>query len=180
MRIAAIASGAAALLTMGAAAAVPSGPELWNGAQAGMTIDQVDAVVAQASPANGQTLEDGSQQGLSAPAKLAGAPADAIFFFRNKGLSAILVESRAMRSGHGPENLAEAKSIVALATSQYGSPRSCIVRSELAALNCIWWAGPIQVAIIYRDFGGGSPALSVLYRPAPDRPHSARFTSRVR
>lgn len=166
MRIAAIASGAAALLTMGAAAAVPNGANLWNGARAGMTIDQVDAVVAQASPATAQMLEDGSQSGLSAPAELASAPAEAIFFFRNKALSAVLVERHAMASGHGPENLAEAKRIVALATSQYGPPRSCITRGELAALNCVWTAGSIKVAVSYHDFGGGSPALSVLYRLA--------------
>ena len=166
MRVAAIAFGAAALLTMGAAPAVPSGPDLWNGAKAGMTIDQVDALAPQATPATAQRLEDGSQSGLSAPAELAGAPAEAIFFFRYKGLSAVLVESQAMRSGHGPENLAEAKRIVALATSQYGPPQHCITRSELAALNCVWTAGSIKVAVSYHDFGGGSPALSVLYRLA--------------
>ena len=166
MRIAAIASGAAALLTMRAAEAGPSRPNLWNGAEAGMTIDRVAAQVPRATPATGQVLEDGSQSGLSAPAELAGAPAEAIFFFRGKGLSAVMVESHAMQSGRGPENLAEARRIVALAASQYGQARKCIERRELAALNCVWTAGSIKVAVSYHDFGGGSPALSVLYRPA--------------
>ena len=166
LRIAIVASIAASLLTMGATAATPTRPNLWNGAAAGMTIDQVAAVVPQAKAATGQVLEDGSQSGLSAPAELAGAPAEAVFFFRIKGLSAVLVEKHAMSSGHGPENLAEARRIVALATSQYGRPQSCIDRPELADLDCVWLSGGIKVAVSYHDLGGGSPALSILYRPA--------------
>ncbi|HZC17352.1 MAG TPA: hypothetical protein VE309_11375 [Caulobacteraceae bacterium] len=184
MRFAVIVSAVAGLLTMGAAAAAPSGPDLWNGALAGASIDQVAAATPQAKPATGQVLEDGSQSGLSAPAQLAGSPAEAIFFFQVKSLSAVLVESRAMKSGRGPENLAEARRIVGLATSQYGPPQRCIDRAELAALNCTWTTGSIKVAVSYHDFGGGSPALSVLYSPAI-APHavrrsSTRFTSGVR
>lgn len=167
MRLAAIVSGAAGLLTMGAAAVAPSGPDLWNGALAGASIDQVAAAVPQARPATGQGLENGSQSGLSAPAELAGAPAEALFFFRGKSLSAVMVEARPAPSGQGQENLAEARRIVGLATRQYGPPHRCVERRELAALNCIWTTGPIRVAVSYHDFGGGSPALSVLYRPAP-------------
>ena len=153
-------------MMMGASAAAPIGPNLWNGAAAGMTIDQVAAVVPQAKPAAGQVLEDGSQSGLSAPAELAGAPAEAIFFFHFKTLSAVLVERQALASGHGPENLAEARRIVALATSQYGRPQSCADRPELAGLDCVWQSGAVKVAVSYHDFGGGSPALSILYRTA--------------
>ena len=167
MRLAATASAIAGLLTMGAAAVAPTGPILWGGASTGASIDQVAAAIPQAKPANGQVLEDGSQSGLSAPAQLAGAPADAVFFFRGKGLSAVMIESRAVVAGHGPENLAAARRIVALASSQYGPPRRCAERRELAALDCAWLAGPVRVAVAYHDFGGGSPALSVLYRPAP-------------
>lgn len=166
MRLAVIAAGIAGFLTLGAAAAAPTGPDLWNGAQAGATIDQVAAATPQAMPATGQILEDGSQSGLSAPAQLAGAPAEAIFFFRFKGLSAVMIESRALKPGRGPENLAEARRIVQLATNQYGAPRRCVDRPQLAALNCSWRAGSIKVAVSYHDFGGGSPALSVLYSPA--------------
>ncbi|HEX4197779.1 MAG TPA: hypothetical protein VHZ26_10085 [Caulobacteraceae bacterium] len=166
MRLAVIAAGSASFLIIGAAPPAPSGPDLWNGAKAGATIDQVAAVAPQAKPAIGQTLEDGSQSGLTAPAELAGSPAEAFFFFRFKGLSAVLVESRALKSGRGPENLAEARRIVQLATSQYGAPRRCVDRAQLAALNCTWTSGGIKVAVSYHDFGGGSPALSVLYSPA--------------
>jgi hypothetical protein len=166
LRFAVVVSAIAALMTMGATAAAPAGPDLWNGATAGMNIDQVAAAVPQAKPGAGQVLEDGSQSGLSAPAELAGAPADAIFFFRLKSLSAVLVEKHAMPSGHGAENLAEARRIVALATGQYGAPKSCVDRPELASLDCVWLSGPIKVAISYHDTGGGSPALSVLYRAA--------------
>jgi hypothetical protein len=166
LRFAVVASVAASLMTMGATAATPTGPNLWNGAVAGMTIDQVAAAVPQAKAATGQVLEDGSQSGLSAPAELAGAPAEAIFFFRFKSLAAVLVEKNAMSSGHGPENLTEARRIVALATSQYGHPQSCVDRPELTDLDCVWLSGGVRVAVSYHDFGGGSPALSILYRPA--------------
>jgi hypothetical protein len=156
----------AALMTMGATAAPPAGPNLWNGATAGMNIDQVAAAVPQAKASTGQVLEDGSQSGLSAPAELAGAPADAVFFFRLKSLSAVLIEKHAMPSGHGPGNLVEARRIVALATSQYGAPKSCVDRPELTSLDCVWLSGAIKVAVSYHDIGGGSPALSVLYRVA--------------
>ena len=167
MRLAATVAGFAALLTMGATVALPTGPNLWNGARAGASIDQVAAAVPQAKPATGQVLEDGSRSGLSAPAELAGAPADAIFFFRGKALSAVLVERSALQAGHGAENLAEARRVVGLATSQYGPPHRCADRAELAALTCIWTTGPVRVAVSYHDFGGGSPGLSILYRAAP-------------
>jgi hypothetical protein len=166
LRLAVIAAGIAGFLTLGAAPAAPTGPDLWNGAMAGATIDQVAAALPQAKPATGQVLEDGSQSGLSAAAQLAGSPAQALFFFRFKGLSAVMIESQAMKPGHGPENLAEARRIVQLATSQYGAPRRCVDRAALAALNCNWTTGQIKVAVSYHDFGGGSPALSVLYSPA--------------
>jgi len=164
LRFAVVISAVAALMTMGATTIAPAGPNLWNGATAGMTIDQVAAAVPQAKPATGQVLEDGSQSGLSAPAELAGAPADAVFFFRLKSLSAVLIEKHAMPSGHGPANLAEARRIVALATGQYGAPKSCVDRPELTSLDCVWLSGAIKVAVSYHDIGGGSPSLSVLYR----------------
>lgn len=165
MRLAALASALAALLTMGATAAAPTGPELWNGVRAGASIDEVAAAAPQAEPSTGQMLEDGSQSGLSAPAKLAGGLAQAVFFFQGKHLSAVLVESCAMTSGQGAANLAEARRIIELARDQYGPPRRCVDRPELAALNCVWASGEIRVSVSYHDFGGGSPALSVLYRP---------------
>jgi hypothetical protein len=167
LRLAATVAGFAALLTMGATAAPPTGPNLWNGARAGASIDQVAAAVPEAKPATGQVLEDGSRSGLSAPAELAGAPAEAIFFFRAKALSAVLVERSALQAGHGAENLAEARRVVGLATSQYGPPHRCADRAELAALTCVWTTGPVRVAVSYHDFGGGSPGLSILYRAAP-------------
>jgi hypothetical protein len=166
LRLAVAVAAIAALMTIGATAAAPAGPSLWNGVAAGMTIDQVAAAVPQAKPSTGQVLEDRSQSGLSAPAELGGAPADAVFFFRLKSLSAVLIEKRAMPSGRGPGNLVEARRIVALATSQYGAPKSCVDRPELASLNCVWLSGGIKVAVSYHDIGGGSPALSVLYRAA--------------
>jgi hypothetical protein len=165
LRLAVIAAAAAGLLTLAAAAPIPSGPELWNGVKAGATIDQVNDATPQAKPVTTQMLEDGSQSGLSAPALLAGSPAEALFFFRFKGLSAVLVESKALKAGHGPENLAEARRIVALATSQYGAPGRCVDRAQLAALNCTWTTSAIKVVVSYHDFGGGSPALTVLYTP---------------
>jgi hypothetical protein len=166
LRLAVAVSAIAALMTMGATVAAPAGPNLWNGAAAGMTIDQVAAAVPQAKPSTGQVLADGSQSALSAPAELAGAPADAVFFFRLKSLSAVLIEKHAMPSGGGPGNLSEARRIVAVATSQYGAPKSCVDRPELASLNCVWLSGAIKIAFSYHDIGGGSPALSVLYRAA--------------
>src|ERR1700735_25529 len=112
-------------MTMGATAAPPAGPNLWNGATAGMNIDQVAAAVPQAKAATGQVLEDGSRSGLSAPAEPAGAAADAISLLRARVLSAVLVERGALQAGHGAENLAEARRVVGLATSQYGPPHRC-------------------------------------------------------
>ena len=151
---------------MGATAAVPSGPMLWGGARAGATIDQVAAAIPQVKPLTGQWLEDGSQAGLSAPAQLAGSAAQAVFFFRAKGLSAVMVESHPLVAGHGAENLAQARRIIDMAKSQYGPPKSCVERVELAAVNCVWTTDQIRIALGYHDVGGGSPSLSVLYRAA--------------
>jgi hypothetical protein len=167
LRPAAIASAVAGLLSMGAVASVPIGPMLWGGAQAGATIDQVAAAIPQAKPQTGLVLEDGSQSGLAAPAELAGSPAEALFFFRGKALSAVVVENRALVAGHSLENMTEARRVLGLAKTQYGAPHRCIDRPELAALNCVWTTGPVRIAISYHDFGGGSPVLSIIYRPAP-------------
>jgi hypothetical protein len=140
---------------------------LWGGAQAGASIDQVAAAIPQAKPQTGQVLEDGSMSGLAAAATLAGSPAQAIFFFRGKLLSAVMVERQGLAAGQGRDNLAEARRIVDLAKGQYGAPHRCIDRPELAALNCVWTTGPVRIAISYHDLGGGSPGLSIVYRPAP-------------
>jgi hypothetical protein len=166
LRATAIALGLAVLLATCANAADTAAPELWGGVVAGMTIDQVATRLPQAKPSTGQLLEDLSQSALSVPAQLDGAPADAYLFFRGNGLSAVLVERHDLSSGRRAENLAEARRIVTAATSQYGPPKRCVERRELAALGCTWTAGALKVSLAYHDVGGGSPALSVLYSVA--------------
>lgn len=163
MRSALIARAAAVALAAGAASAQTATPDLWNGAEAGMSIDRVATLFPQANPETGQTREDGSQAGLSIPAQLAGSPAEAVFFFHNRNLSAVIVESQSVQPDRSRENLAETRRIIALATSQYGRPRRCIDRPELAALTCDWVVGGMKVAVSYRDVAGRDPGLSVLY-----------------
>jgi hypothetical protein len=158
-----MACGLAALLAAGAASADPKDLDLWNGATAGMTIDQAVAQFPHPTPSTGQTLEDGSQSGLSNAAQLGGTPADAIFFFRGNGLTAVVVESHAVRSGQSAENLAEVRRIIDAATSQYGRPKRCIERLQLAALTCTWTVDALAITVAYHDVGGGSPVLSARY-----------------
>jgi hypothetical protein len=150
----------------GAAASAP-GVDLWNGAAAGMNVDQVYALFGAAKPETGQMLEDGAAEALSVGASVGGAPADALFFFRGKVLDAVLVERRGLRREQREQNLAEAARLVTAATTQYGRPNRCIERRDVAAIDCAWVASGLKVAVAYHDFGGGSPALAILYRAAP-------------
>jgi len=165
-RAALIGLAVAALPASVGAAPPPPTVVLWNGAAAGMSIDQVYALFPASKPATGQTLEDGALQALSLDATIDGAPADALFFFRRKALEAVLVERRIVQRDQRPQNLAEAARLVSAASAQYGRPSRCIEQRNVAAVDCAWRVGGLQVAIAYHDFGGGSPALSILYRPA--------------
>ena len=140
---------------------------LWNGAASGMSIDQVYALFPASQPATGQTLEDGAVEALSLPALIDGMPADALFFFRGRDLDAVVVRQEALDRSERSRNLAEAARLVQLASSQYGRPSRCAQRRNIAAVSCRWLAGGLDVGLSYHDFGGGSPALSILYRAAP-------------
>jgi hypothetical protein len=163
-RSALIALAMAALAVSASAAGPPQAPVvLWNGAAAGMSVDQVFALFPAAKPTTGQTLEDGALEALSLDATVDGAPADAVFFFRGKALDAVLVERRNLQRDR-QQNLAEATRLVSAATAQYGRPSRCIERRDIATVDCAWRGGDLKVAVAYHDFGGGSPALSILYR----------------
>ncbi len=157
---------ALASLVAGSGAASAPAVVLWNGAAAGMTVDQVYALFAGAKPQTGQVLEDGALEALGVDATVGGAPADALFFFRGKALDAVLVERRDMRRDQRAQNLDEAARLVKAATAQYGAPSRCVDRRGVAAIDCAWTSNGLKVAVAYHDFGGGSPALSILYRAA--------------
>jgi hypothetical protein len=150
----------------GVANAPPPLVVLWNGAAAGMSVDQVYALFPGSTPAAGQTLEDGALEALSLDATIDGAPADVLFFFRGKTLDAVVVERRNVQRDRRAQNLAEAARLVSAATAQYGRPSRCIQRRDIAAVDCAWRARGLNIAVAYHDFGGGSPALSILYRAA--------------
>jgi hypothetical protein len=163
-RSALIALAMAAFAVSASAAGPPQTPVvLWNGAAVGMSVDQVFALFPTAKPTTGQTLEDGALEALSLDATVDGAPADAVFFFRGKALDAVLVERRNLQRDRR-QNLAEATRLVSAATAQYGRPSRCIERRDIATVDCAWRGGDLKVAVAYHDFGGGSPALSILYR----------------
>jgi len=157
---------AALAASAGAASAPPAPVVLWNGAAAGMSVDQVYALFPASQAATGQALEDGALEALSLDATIDGAPAIALFFFRGKTLDAVLVERRAMQRDQRMQNLAEAARLVSAASAQYGRPSRCTRRRDIAAVDCAWRDGDLQVAVAYHDFGGGSPALSILHRAA--------------
>ena len=149
-----------------ALAGSPPAAELWNGAAAGMNIDQVFALFPRAEPVTGQTLEDRSVQALALPAKIADTPARALFFFHFRSLDAVVVERQGLRRGEQRRNLAEADRLIALADREYGQPVRCTKRPDIAAVSCLWRANGLEVGLSYHDAGGGSPALSVAYRAA--------------
>jgi hypothetical protein len=156
---------ATAALAVSAGGAGPPAPVvLWNGAAAGMSVDQVFALFPTAKPATGQTLEDGALEALNLDATIDGAPADAVFFFKGRALDAVLVERRDLQRDRRRQNLAEAARLVGAASAQYGRPSRCIERRDIATVDCAWRGGGLRVAVAYHDFGGGSPALSILYR----------------
>ncbi len=142
---------------------------LWNGAAAGMSIDQVYALFPKSKPATGETLADGAVEALSLPALMDGAPADALFFFRGRDLDAVVVRQETLEPGQPARNLAETARLIAMANSQYGPPSRCTQRPDIAAVSCRWRSGDLEVGLGYHDFGGGSPALSILYTAAPAR-----------
>jgi hypothetical protein len=157
---------ATAVAGVAAAGGLPAPVDLWNGAQAGMSVDAVYALFSGAQPATGQSLENGAIEALSAPATIDGRAANALFFFRDKVLDAVLVEQRDVQRGQRSQNLAEARELVTFATQRYGAPNRCADWRGVAALSCTWRDDGLAVAVSYHDFGGGSPSLSILYRAA--------------
>jgi hypothetical protein len=158
---------AASLLAPAAhAARTPDGVDLWHGATLGMDIDQVQARFPESRAWSGQSLENGALAALILPAQLAGAPADAIFFFRGRALASVIVERRDLPRGDRAQNLAEARRLVAQATQAYGRPRNCSDRGDIAVVDCVWFPGDLRVAVGYHDFGGGAPMLGLSYGPA--------------
>jgi hypothetical protein len=163
----AVALTASATVASAAAGSPAVGIDLWKGARVGMSVDQVYALFDSAQPETGQSLANGAVEALSLQATIAGQPADALFFFRDKALDAVLIEQRNVRRDQRPHNLAEARELVSFATLRYGAPGRCADWRQVAALSCTWRVGGLSVGVSYLDFGGGSPRLSIIYRASP-------------
>jgi hypothetical protein len=92
------------------------------------------------------------------------------FFFREGGLTAVMLSPASMDPAHPALNLRAATAIAAQLTDQYGTPFDCGDKSfaQVALYECKWLAKPIVVRLWYLDVLGQSPSLRVVFRKADD------------
>jgi hypothetical protein len=92
------------------------------------------------------------------------------FFFREGGLTAVMLSPAAIDPSHPALNLRAATAMAAQLTDQYGAPFDCGDKSfaRVALYECKWLAKPIVVRLWYLDVLGQAPSLRVVFRKADD------------
>ncbi|WP_174301716.1 hypothetical protein [Caulobacter sp. S45] len=176
---------AAALTATGPAAAPPRGPppgpELWRGARAGMTQEQVHALfpMARQAPANLITRPPVANAVVGGSAiwavdeEVFGRPAYATYYFGPSGLLEVVVNVKGLRLRHTRDNFEIARGIRAGLLQYYGRPTVCedTAKRGLDRLDCRWVTPSVQVGLSYVDYGGLSPNLDVAVRAPAGRLH---------
>ena len=146
MRLAALLAAAVAAQ----AAPAANAPEIWRGARAGMTIEQVQGLFPQGRPT-----------GSATPGETGAVPAWAID------------EQVYGRDGVATQgNLSAARTLATQLSGYYGKPKACVDldRRGLARMDCRWSAGKLDVGLSYLDYGGANPTLDVSVRLQPAKP----------
>ncbi|MDQ2861046.1 MAG: hypothetical protein M3T55_10060 [Pseudomonadota bacterium] len=129
--------------------------ELWNGANLGMTPDELQTVFPKAS--EGQQTLRGAATMLRVPNLRAGGhDATAFFVFTADGLQGVELYLHPDSAGAK----IEIRDIEAQLSSKYGKPLGC----DLGDGKCDWRSGPTNITLIDARTTGGE-GIEVLYRP---------------
>jgi hypothetical protein len=145
---------------------------LWRGLNLGASPKTVSQAFPEArAPAVPVTLADGSSDKLVTNSFfLDDRFMEAKFFFREGGLTAVMLSPPAIDASHPTLNLRAASAMASQLTAQYGAPFDCGDKSfaQVGLYECKWLAKPIVVRLWYLDVLGQSPSLRVVFRKADD------------
>lgn len=155
----------------------PTTPELWHGARAGMTPDQVKALFPEGRdappttfgfPPTPNAVEGGGAAGYAVDEEVFGHPAIATYYFNAGRLLEVVVDVQNLRLRHTRDNVQIAREVQSGLLGFYGPAKVCVDsdRKGLARLDCRWTPAGIQVGLSYVDYGGLSPTLDVAVRSA--------------
>ena len=92
------------------------------------------------------------------------------FFFREGGLTAVMLSPASIEPAHGEQNLLAATAMADRLTARYGAPFDCGDKSyaHVDLYECKWLAKPIVIRLWYLDVLGEAPSLRVVFRKADD------------
>jgi hypothetical protein len=164
----------AAVAALAKPAAAPP-PELWRGALVGMPIAQIQALFPQGYGSGGMGVEGGGTPGWAMAEQVYGRSGVATFYFRNGGLSEVLVELKDVKANSTRTNFEQARDLKAALSDYYGKPETCVdsAKRGLDRLDCRWNHNGVQVGLSYQDFGGQSPVLDVAVKQIIPKPYNA-------
>ena len=182
-------------LAVPAAAAPPAAsdlhPEIWRGARAGMTIEQVQELfpkgraAAVPAPTTGAPPDQGVRVAARTSTTAVGAlpvwsmdetiygrDGVATFYFQSGRLVATLVSLEKIKAHGTQANLDAARDLARDLSGYYGKPKDCVDvdRHGLARMDCRWSAGRLDVGLSYLDYGGASSTLNVSVRLQSPKP----------
>lgn len=136
----------ATLAAMALCGAASAAPELWNGAQAGMTPAEVQIAFPKA--ASGKRTVEGDEMILRVSSLRAGGhDATAYFDFTGERLRTVELSLGPNRSGGN----VDAEDVKAQLTAKYGPPTDC----DEARETCDWRGGEVDVAMIATGAAAG-------------------------
>jgi hypothetical protein len=157
-----------------AVAAAPIPPiELWHGATLGMTLEQLKTLLPSGhSPNSPPTEDDGSQPLWQMSDQVYGRDGDVSFYFRNGGLTSVLVDLSDVKPNATIGNMQDARALENAFSGYYGKPKLCFDSTArgLDQVDCRWEGHGIRIGLSYQDFGGASPRMAVAIRPVPPPP----------
>ena len=145
---------------------------LWRGLNLGATPKTVSRAFPDAKrPPLTVTLADGETDDLVTNAFFVDDRfMEVRFFFREGGLTAVMLSPASIDPAHPAHNLQAATAMATRLTARYGAPFDCGDKSfaQVALYECKWLAKPIVIRLWYLDVLGEAPSLRVVFRKADD------------
>jgi hypothetical protein len=146
--------------------------ELWRGLNLGASPKTVIRVFPDAKrPPLTVTLADGETDQLVTNAFFVDDRfMEVRFFFREGGLTAVMLSPASMDPSRPARNLRAATAMADRLTARYGAPFDCGDKSyaQVDLYECKWLAKPIVIRLWYLDVLGQRPSLRVVFRKADD------------
>jgi hypothetical protein len=146
--------------------------ELWRGLNLGASPKTVSRAFPDAKrPPVTVTLADGETDQLVTNAFFVDDRfMEVRFFFREGGLTAVMLSPASMDPSRPARNLRAATAMADRLTARYGAPFDCGDKSyaQVDLYECKWLAKPIVIRLWYLDVLGQQPSLRVVFRKADD------------